>query len=567
MSKNFFYLLILLFFHANFFAQKNSDFWAKIKTQKSTKELINKIEVKKQKTKSWDQYDQLKYHQFLTEINFELSRFETSRIHADYGISLSRKLKNDSLEATFLRYNGKDFYFLANKNKAIKCFNTGIEIAEKNNFLQLKADLFTSLSIVLIDEVKITEAETFLQTAEDIHKKTSDSLYEGFLQTRYLLIACNRYTKKVKNVIPLCEKLLVDLRKTKEIKLLAGHLFFYSYCLAEDGENEKAIALLDEAIKLTENLDDIDIRRQALNEKATVLSKIGQFKGAYFASKESLELYSKMLKRDVAKAASDAEVKYQTKQKEKEIQNQKLIIDKKRNENLFLIILSSLSILIFVIIFVFLRKNHQLKTSMLIRKQKEESLNKIIEGQENERTRIAKELHDGIVQDLTILKLNLTNNNYREEIEPKLTKITKELREISYQMMPIALKELGLIPALEDLFERSFTQRGIAFNFEAFLLENRMDEKIEVNIYRICQELINNSLKHANATEINIILRQKNQLLTLIFEDNGQGFDISKVKQGIGLSSLKDRLQAIHGQIEFDSTINKGTTAFVKIVV
>lgn len=567
MSKNFFYLLILLFFHANFFAQKNSDFWAKIKTQKSTKELINKIEVKRQKTKSWDQYDQLKYHQFLTEINFELSRFETSRIHADYGISLSRKLKNDSLEATFLRYKGKDFYFLANKNKAIKCFNTGIEIAEKNNFLQLKADLFTSLSIVLIDEVKITEAETFLQTAEDIHKKTSDSLYEGFLQTRYLLIACNRYTKKVKNVIPLCEKLLVDLRKTKEIKLLAGHLFFYSYCLAEDGENEKAIALLDEAIKLTENLDDIDIRRQALNEKATVLSKIGQFKGAYFASKESLELYSKMLKRDVAKAASDAEVKYQTKQKEKEIQNQKLIIDKKRNENLFLIILSSLSILIFVIIFVFLRKNHQLKTSMLIRKQKEESLNKIIEGQENERTRIAKELHDGIVQDLTILKLNLTNNNYREEIEPNLTKITKELREISYQMMPIALKELGLIPALEDLFERSFTQRGIAFNFEAFLLENRMDEKIEVNIYRICQELINNSLKHANATEINIILRQKNQLLTLIFEDNGQGFDISKVKQGIGLTSLKDRLQAIHGQIEFDSTINKGTTAFVKIVV
>jgi signal transduction histidine kinase len=567
MSKNLFYLLIILLIQANSFAQKTNVFWEKIKTQKPTKELINKIENYKQKTKSWDQNDQLKYHQFLTEINFELSNFEISRIQADHGISLSRKLKNDSLEATFLRYKGKDFYFLANKNKAIKCFNTGIKIAEKNNFLQLKADLLTSLSIVLIDEVKITQAETFLQTAEDIHKQTSDSLYEGFLQTRYLLIACNRYTKKVKNVIPLCEKLLQDLRKTKEVKLLAGHLFFFSYCLAEDGENEKAIALLDEAIKLTENLEDIDIRRQALNEKATVLSKIGQYKGAYFASKESLELYSKMLKRDVAKAASDAEVKYQTKQKEEEIKDQKLVIDKKRNENLFLIILSSLSILIFVIIFVFLRKNHQLKTSMLIRKQKEESLNKIIEGQENERTRIAKELHDGIVQDLTILKMNLANNNYREEIEPKLSKITKELREISYQMMPIALKELGLITALEDLFDRSFTLKGIAFNFEAFLIEERLDEKIEVNIYRICQELINNTLKHANATEINIILRQKDKLITLIFEDNGLGFDPLTVKQGIGLTSLRDRLEAIHGKIEFDSTLNRGTTAFVKILV
>jgi signal transduction histidine kinase len=204
---------------------------------------------------------------------------------------------------------------------------------------------------------------------------------------------------------------------------------------------------------------------------------------------------------------------------------------------------------------------------MLIRKQKEESLNKIIEGQENERTRIAKELHDGIVQDLTILKMNLANNNYREEIEPKLSKITKELREISYQMMPIALKELGLIPALEDLFDRSFTQKGIAFNFEAFLIEERLDEKVEVNIYRICQELINNTLKHANATEINIVLRKKDDILTLIFEDNGQGFDVLNVKNGIGLTSLKSRLDAIEGQIEFDSTINKGTTAFIKIKI
>jgi signal transduction histidine kinase len=134
-------------------------------------------------------------------------------------------------------------------------------------------------------------------------------------------------------------------------------------------------------------------------------------------------------------------------------------------------------------------------------------------------------------------------------------------------MMPIALKELGLITALEDLFDRSFTLKGIAFNFEAFLIEERLDEKIEVNIYRICQELINNTLKHANATEINIILRQKDKLITLIFEDNGLGFDPLTVKQGIGLTSLRDRLEAIHGKIEFDSTLNRGTTAFVKILV
>jgi signal transduction histidine kinase len=261
----------------------------------------------------------------------------------------------------------------------------------------------------------------------------------------------------------------------------------------------------------------------------------------------------------------EMQVKYETVKKDNQIKTQNIKIEQDKKNQILLFLVIILLVVLFTAIFI--RKTYKTNLKLQEAIKNKMLIEKTFEAQENERTRIAKELHDGIVQDLTILKLNLTNNNYKEEIEPKLTKITKELREISCQMMPIALKELGLIPALEDLFERSFTQKGIAFNFEAFLLENRLDEKIEVNIYRICQELINNSLKHANATEINIILRQKNQLLTLIFEDNGQGFDISKVKQGIGLTSLKDRLEAIHGQIEFDSTINKGTTAFVKIVV
>jgi signal transduction histidine kinase len=566
MKKKFYFLLLsFLFSSLCFFGQENTSFWIKIKSELKNEKLLKKIENQRKKAKAWNQIDQLKYHHFLAEINYELSRFESARIQSDYGVTLSKKLKNDSMQASFLRLKGRNFYFLLNRKKALSCFEDGLEIAEKNNYYLLKADFLTNLAIIYIDEVKITKAETLLRQAIEIFKLQSDSSYHGFLQARYLLIACNRYTKKVKNVLPLCEELLIDLRKTKETKLLAGHLFFYSFCLAEDGENKKALELLDEAINLTENSENIDLRRQALNEKATILSKIGQFKGAYVASNESLKLYSKMLKRDVARAASEADVKYQSKQKEEEIKSQKLQINKEQNEKLFLLILSLLSVLIFIVIFVFLRKNHRLKTGMLIRKQKEESLQKIIEGQENERTRIAKELHDGIVQDLTVLKMNLSEVNEKIELEAKLTKITKELRELSYQMMPISLKELGLIPALEDLFERSFTNNGITFDFEAFLMEERLDEKIEVNIYRICQELINNTLKHAKATEVNIVLRKKDKLLSLIFEDNGQGFDVSTAKSGIGLTSLKSRLEAIHGEIEYDSEINKGTTAFIKV--
>ncbi len=263
----------------------------------------------------------------------------------------------------------------------------------------------------------------------------------------------------------------------------------------------------------------------------------------------------------------EMQVKYETVKKDNQIKTQNIKIEQDKKNQILLFLLIILLVILFTAIFIFIRKTHKTNLKLQDAIKNKLLIEKTFEAQENERTRIAKELHDGIVQDLTVLKMNLSSNDNKEVLEPKLSKITKELRELSYQMMPIALKELGLIPALEDLFDRSFTQKGIAFNFEAFLIEERLDEKVEVNIYRICQELINNTLKHANATEINIVLRKKDDILTLIFEDNGQGFDVLNVKNGIGLTSLKSRLDAIEGQIEFDSTINKGTTAFIKIKI
>lgn len=263
----------------------------------------------------------------------------------------------------------------------------------------------------------------------------------------------------------------------------------------------------------------------------------------------------------------EMQVKYETEKKDNQIKTQKIKIKKDKRNQVLLILLVILLIILFTAIFIFVRNTNQTKLKLQNAIKDKLLIEKTFEAQENERTRIAKELHDGIVQDLTVLKMNLSRDNNKETLKPKISKITKELRELSYQMMPITLKELGLIPALEDLFDRSFTQRGITFNFEAFIVEKRLDEKIEVNIYRICQELINNTLKHAKATEINVMLRKNEDLLTLIFEDNGTGFDVLNVKKGIGLTSLKSRLDAIKGEIEFDSQIQKGTTAYIKITI
>ena len=118
-KKVYFLLLSFLFSNLCFFGQGNASFWFKIKSEAKNEKLLIKIEDQRKNAKVWDQIDQLKYHQFLAEINYELSRFESARIQSDYGVTLAKKLKNDSMQASFLRLKGRNFYFLLNKQQKI----------------------------------------------------------------------------------------------------------------------------------------------------------------------------------------------------------------------------------------------------------------------------------------------------------------------------------------------------------------------------------------------------------------------------------------------------------------
>jgi signal transduction histidine kinase len=220
-----------------------------------------------------------------------------------------------------------------------------------------------------------------------------------------------------------------------------------------------------------------------------------------------------------------------------------------------------------------------IQKNRMVRLEKEHTeaiLTEIINTEEKERNRIAKDLHDGIVQDITSLKfmLNAIQAEAPTKLHPSLSqlneeidKISSEVRELSYQMMPITLKELGLLKALEEMMNRNLNHNKIDFEFNALgFSDERLPEKIEVTVYRICQELINNTLKHSSATSVSLLVQLHQNMLQLTFEDDGVGFDVENVKKGIGLDSLTSRIAWIKGSLEFDSSeITKGTTAFIRI--
>lgn len=200
----------------------------------------------------------------------------------------------------------------------------------------------------------------------------------------------------------------------------------------------------------------------------------------------------------------------------------------------------------------------------------------IIATQEQERKRIAEELHDGIGQVFSAIKLNLSclepelkrlDSDRRRNFETSvslLDQATKELRAISHDMLPGHLNDLGLVVALEALCEKIQQTHVLECTFVSFGIEQRLSRPLELTLYRICQELLTNIVKHSKATESSVQLIRHESSIMLQVEDNGIGLP-RQPSGGIGLENINSRLRLVNGIISIDSSRESGTSVVVEI--
>ncbi|WBL42695.1 type IV pili methyl-accepting chemotaxis transducer N-terminal domain-containing protein [Algoriphagus halophytocola] len=205
----------------------------------------------------------------------------------------------------------------------------------------------------------------------------------------------------------------------------------------------------------------------------------------------------------------------------------------------------------------------------------------IIENQENEQNRIAKDIHDGIGQMLTGLKylLESVDPSDPEKAEIKIIKlkeltsnIIKGVRTATFNLTPPELKDYGIVPALTELTQELSKLTGkeiVLFNKSDF--NQRLDSLVEINLYRITQEAINNAIKYAESTHIIVTISHSQNLLSIIVDDNGKGFDKAKLKSkpdeegGMGLTFMKERVKYINGRLFINSSINEGTKVTLNV--
>lgn len=205
----------------------------------------------------------------------------------------------------------------------------------------------------------------------------------------------------------------------------------------------------------------------------------------------------------------------------------------------------------------------------------------INEAQEEERMRIATDLHDGLGQMLTAVSyttqefqtLDTSNKIDRDKLiskmQEQINQAIRESKNLAHNLIPIILKDFGLIVAINDLIERANEMYDISFSFNAYDYNERIDVKLEKALYRICQESLNNIVKHSKARVANYQIFKQDNLIILVIDDDGIGFNTEAVEEkgikGIGLASMHERVQAFEGTFSVDSKIGDGTEIIIEI--
>ncbi len=375
-------------------------------------------------------------------------------------------------------------------------------------------------------------------------------------------------------------------KEIEEQELLA----FAETCLAslyiEKGKYGEAETLLLNALAAAKELGSGDTELIAYKYLTELyIHKKDPDKAALYFQKHS-DLKDSVFSKETALRFSEAQTRFDVEKKDLELARNKAEIETQEKQHfiknsIIVSIVALMCLLAIVASLAYRKKQIQQKAKLdaEIAFQKEIRSKAIIDAEEKERRRIAQDLHDGVGQILSAAKLNLSglesqinliDQKQKDAFKNAISLIddsVKEVRVVSHNMMPNTLIKLGLASAVKEFITKIQGTPNLKVNLEMVGLDKRLDQEKETVLYRVIQEIVSNIIKHAKATEISIQLIKHEKELSVIIEDNGIGFDTTKINtfEGIGLKNIISRIEFINGTVHFDSTVNKGTTVVIEV--
>jgi signal transduction histidine kinase len=329
------------------------------------------------------------------------------------------------------------------------------------------------------------------------------------------------------------------------------------------------------------NLQDL---REAYYGMSLLSGKEGKFEEGYRHAWNYIHANDSIAGYEVINNINNLEVKYKTSEKEKKIIQNQLRIAKQERElqrrNNLLILAAAAAVLLGLILLL-LRTTQRNRKRILLQRirnmEQENAIEKLqatIAGEESERSRIARELHDGLSAMVAAAKMNLavlgreSDTAMRSEVYQNtldlLDEVGTELRLTAHNMMPTAIAAHSLDEAIANFCNYAAKGKNINIDFQAYGDFGQLPDNYRLTVYRIIQELVNNVVKHAKASSALVQLMLQDGILSVTVEDNGKGMNENTASEGMGMQSIHDRVKSLQGQISFNARTNKGTSVYIE---
>ncbi len=349
----------------------------------------------------------------------------------------------------------------------------------------------------------------------------------------------------------------------------------------KENKMPEAVYFLKRAISLSDSIHENQVRSHAWSGLAAVYQQENNLPMAIIARDSAAAIKDRVINEKSANKIAELQELYETEKKEQTIALQQIKLSKQR---ILLtgsgVLLASLFLSAWLLYRRYkIKKERELQATLL--QQREKATLDILQAEDQERRRIAAELHDGVGQVMLAAWINL------QAMEPQINSLElsqrtafnkaiamvgegcKEVREVSHAMMPNVLLNKGLVGAVRD-FTQQIDSNILSIRLHTEGMDRPVDDIVETILYRVIQECVNNTIKHASASELDISVHNNKEGISLLIEDNGSGFDTSKIpgnknETGLGLQNIKRRIAFLKGTAEWDSSPGNGTVVTIFI--
>ncbi len=440
------------------------------------------------------------------------------------------------------------------QNQSILLIEMGDLAMMENNFELSEKYLLEALK--LAEEIKYLELEKDAnETLSNLYKQKTDYQKAYTYQIRFNVLSDSMLAKdKIKIIEDVKGKYETE---KKELKIT----------VLSKSDSIKSLQIDNQQISIIDNLLKITNQKLALTNADLKLKE----DGLIIKSKEETILQNRL-------DATEKEQHIALLSKENKIKKLELV-----TRNKTIVGISVFTILLVLSAWLFYQRHQAQQKGLLqqeIFKQQSIAMQGILEAEEKERKRIASDLHDGVGQLMSAAwlnlqafkeQINLTDETHQQLFDKSVALVDescKEVRSVSHNMMPNALLQKGLINAVRE-FIHQVSSKKLSINLQTDGLHKPIPSHVEMVLYRVIQESVNNVIKHAAANNLDISINQETDGVDVMIEDNGKGFDPInlKNKDGIGLSNIKNRVQYLKGKVEWNSAPDEGTLVAIHIPI